>query len=152
MKENKGMTLIVKTVIKFLAPLVILFGIYIILHGHLTPGGGFPGGVVVASAFVLLTLAYGKEVAEKKMKRSLAALLESTGALFFLILAVLGIFVGGWFFSNFLPKGEPLKLLSAGFIPLANIAIGLKVGGGIFAVFLALIIFRIAGEGGKEQK
>ncbi|MEE9191863.1 MAG: MnhB domain-containing protein, partial [Candidatus Aerophobetes bacterium] len=72
MKENKGMTLIVKTVVKFLAPIVILFGVYIILHGHLTPGGGFPGGVVVASAFILLTLAYGKEVAEKKMKRSLA--------------------------------------------------------------------------------
>lgn len=152
MKESKGMTLIVKTVIRFLAPLVILFGIYMILHGHLTPGGGFPGGVVIASAFVLLTLSHGREMAEKKLKESLASVLESMGALIFLVLAVLGIFIGRWFFINFLPKGEPLKLISAGFIPLANIGIGLKVAGGVFAAFLALVIFRIASEEKKEQK
>lgn len=152
MKENKGMTLIVKTVSKFLVPLIIFFGIYIILHGHLTPGGGFPGGAVIASAFILLILAYGAEVAEEKLKSSLASILESMGALIFLILAVLGIFLGGYFFLNFLPKGEPLKLFSAGFIPLANIGIGLKVGGGIFAVFLTLAIFRIIGKDKEKQK
>ena len=154
MKENtnKGMSLIVKTVIKFLAPMVILFGLYMILHGHLTPGGGFPGGVVIASAFILLTLSHGREVAERKMKRSFASLLESAGALIFLVLAVLGIFVGRWFFLNFLPQGESLKLLSGGFIPLANIGIGIKVGGGIFAAFLALVIFRITDEDKRGQK
>jgi len=140
---EKGMTIIVKTIAKFIVPPIILFGVYMILHGHLTPGGGFPGGVIMASAFILLTLAFGKEVASQKLRRSTASLLESTGALIFLSLALLGIVVGGWFFLNFLPKGHPLKILSAGFIPLANIGIGIKVGGGIFAVFLTLAIFRV---------
>jgi len=144
MKNNsQGMSVIVKTVAKFVVPPIVLFGIYMVLHGHLTPGGGFPGGVIIASSFILLTLAFGREVAFQKLKRSTASLLESIGGLIFLSLALLGIGIGGWFFLNFLPKGQPLKILSAGFIPLANIAIGIKVGGGIFAVFLVLIMFRM---------
>ncbi|HDN85557.1 MAG TPA: hypothetical protein ENG47_07385, partial [Candidatus Aerophobetes bacterium] len=127
------MSVIVKTVAKFVVPPIVLFGIYMVLHGHLTPGGGFPGGVIIASSFILLTLAFGREVAFQKLKRSTASLLESIGGLIFLSLALLGIGFGGWFFLNFLPKGQPLRILSAGFIPLANIAIGIKVGGGIFA-------------------
>jgi len=145
-----GMTNIVKTVAKFVAPPVVLFGIYMILHGHLTPGGGFPGGVIAASGFILLVLAFGKELAFKKLKISTASILESTGALIFLFLAVSGMVVSGWFFVNFLPKGHPLKIISAGFIPLANIAIGLKVMSGVFAVFLTLIVFRVLDKD-KEQ-
>ena len=141
--NSQGMSVIVKTVAKFVVPPIVLFGIYMVLHGHLTPGGGFPGGVIIASSFILLTLAFGREVAFQKLKRSTASLLESIGGLIFLSLALLGIGFGGWFFLNFLPKGQPLKILSAGFIPLANIAIGIKVGGGIFAVFLVLIMFRV---------
>ncbi|RLE10062.1 sodium:proton antiporter [Candidatus Aerophobetes bacterium] len=140
------MTVIVKTIAKFVVPPIILFGIYIVLHGHLTPGGGFAGGVIVGSAFILLTLAFGKEVAFQKLKRSTASVLESVGALIFLSLALLGIAAGGWFFLNFLPKGHPLRILSAGFIPLANIGIGIKVGAGIFAVFLTLIVFRVSAK------
>jgi len=141
--NSQGMSVIVKTVAKFVVPPIVLFGIYMVLHGHLTPGGGFPGGVIIASSFILLTLAFGREVAFQKLKRSTASLLESIGGLIFLSLALLGIGFGGWFFLNFLPKGQPLRILSAGFIPLANIAIGIKVGGGIFAVFLVLIMFRV---------
>ncbi len=141
------MTLIVKVIARLVSPLIMVFGIYMILHGHLSPGGGFPGGVVIASAFVLLTLSFGKEVAYQKLKKSSASVMESVGILIFLILAVLGIVFGGWFFLNFLPKGQPLRLLSAGFIPLCNIGIGLKVGGGIFAVFLTLILFRLSEKG-----
>ncbi len=142
-QTKQGMTVIVKTITKFVIPLVILFGIYMVLHGHLTPGGGFPGGVIIASVFILLVLTFGKEVASQKLKKSTASLLESVGALIFLFLALVGIGTGGWFFLNFLPKGEPLKILSAGFIPLANIAIGIKVAGGMFAVFLTLAMFRV---------
>jgi len=145
-QKERGMTVIVKTIAKFVTPPVILFGIYMVLHGHLTPGGGFPGGVIVASAFILLTLAFGRELAFQKLKSSTASVLESIGALIFLSLALIGIGTGGWFFFNFLPKGEPLRILSAGFIPLANIGIGLKVSGGIFAVFLTLVMFKILGR------
>lgn len=145
-ETKQGMTVIVKTIAKFVAPPVILFGIYMVLHGHITPGGGFPGGVIIASAFVLLVLAFGKEIASQKLKTSTASVLESIGALIFLSLAVIGMIAGGWFFVNFLPKGYPVKIISAGFIPLANIGIGLKVAGGIFVVFLALVAFRFTAK------
>jgi len=142
--NNEGMTVIVKTIVKLVVPPIILFGIYIFLHGHLTPGGGFPGGVIVASSFILLTLAFGRKVAFQKLKMSTTSILESAGDLIFLSLAVVGMIVGGWFFVNFIPKGYPLRIISAGFIPLANIAIGMKVGVGVFAVVLVLAMFRIS--------
>ena len=145
-ETKQGMTVIVKTIAKFVIPPVILFGIYMVLHGHITPGGGFSGGVIIASAFVLLVLAFGKEIASRKLKTSTASVLESVGALIFLSLAVIGMIAGGWFFVNFLPKGYPVKIISAGFIPLANIGIGLKVAGGMFVVFLALVSFRFTAK------
>jgi len=57
----KGMTVIVKTVSSWVKVLIFLFGIYIVLFGHLTPGGGFAGGVILACSYVLLLLAYGRE-------------------------------------------------------------------------------------------
>ncbi|MFH1208384.1 MAG: MnhB domain-containing protein [Candidatus Omnitrophota bacterium] len=133
------MTLIVKTVTRLTVGLILLFGIYIVLHGHLTPGGGFAGGVIVALAFVHLMLAFGEDVAVSKVSKKLASNLESLGAMMFLMVAISG-FLGGTFFLNVLPKGSPFRLFSAGTILLSNIAIGIKVGVGLFAIFLALII------------
>ncbi len=134
-----GMTLLVKTVTRLTIGLILLFGIYIILHGHLSPGGGFAGGVIVALSFVLLMLAFGKDIAVTKVSKNLASNLESVGALMFLAVALSG-FLGGSFFLNILSKGSPFKLFSAGTIILSNISIGIKVGVGLSAIFLALII------------
>jgi len=134
-----GMTLIVKTITRLTIGLILLFGIYIVLHGHLSPGGGFAGGVIIALSFVHLMLAFGKDVAVSKISKNLATNLESLGALLFLSIALLG-FCGGSFFLNLLSKGTPFKLFSAGTIPLSNIAISLKVGVGLSAIFLALVI------------
>ena len=134
-----GMTLIVKTITRLTVGLILVFGIYIILHGHISPGGGFAGGVIVALSFVHLMLAFGKDVAASKFSKSLASNLESIGAMMFLTVALSG-FLGGAFFSNFLPKGTPFSLFSAGTIPLSNISIGVKVGVGLFAIFLALVV------------
>jgi multicomponent Na+:H+ antiporter subunit B len=134
-----GMTLIVKTVTRLTIGLILLFGIYIILHGHLSPGGGFAGGVIIALSFVHMMLAFGKDLAVTKVSKNLASNLESIGALMFLTVALLG-FLGGSFFLNVLAKGTPFKLFSAGTIILSNIAIGIKVGVGLFAIFLALVI------------
>jgi multicomponent Na+:H+ antiporter subunit B len=125
--------------------LILLYGIYILSHGHVSPGGGFAGGVIIALSFIHLMLAYGKEVALGKLSKQMTSFLESMGAIAFLTIAILG-FVGGYFFLNFLSKGEPFRLFSAGIIPLCNIAISLKVGAGLFAIFVALVLLKLKTE------
>ena len=140
-EHEQGMSVIVKTITRLTVGLIILYGIYILAHGHVSPGGGFAGGVIIALSFIHIMLAYGKETAFKKMPRVVTSFFESMGALMFLGIALLG-FVGGYFFINFMPKGEPFKLFSAGIIPLCNIAISLKVGAGLFAIFIALVLLK----------
>src|SRR4030065_2721496 len=125
----KGMTVIVKTVASWVKVLIFLFGINIVLFGHLTPGGGFAGGVILASSYVLIMLAFGREFAEEDLSLPLASKLDCVGAFLFALIAILGFVFGGVFFVNFLVKySQPLHLISAGTIPLSNIAIGLRVG------------------------
>lgn len=146
--RREGMTLIVKTITRLTVGLILLFGLYIVFHGHLTPGGGFAGGVIIALSFTHLMLAFGRRFALERMSRALTSFFEGFGALLFLAIA-LGGFLGGYFFRNFLPSGTPFRLLSAGAIPFSNIAICFKVGAGLFAVFVALVLFR-TDDGGEE--
>jgi multicomponent Na+:H+ antiporter subunit B len=138
--QNKsGMTLIVKTITRLTVGLILLYGIYIVLHGHLSPGGGFPGGVIIALSFIHLMLAFGKDAALRRLSRLRASILESLGAIIFLSIAAAG-FLAGYFFLNFLNKGQAFELFSAGTIPLYNIAISFKVGAGLFLIFVALVV------------
>jgi multisubunit Na+/H+ antiporter MnhB subunit len=144
-EREPGMSLIVRTTARLIFGLILLYGIHILIHGHLSPGGGFAGGVIMALSFVLLMLAYGKELALRILPKGVTSFFENMGIVMFLAIALLG-FVGGYFFLNFISKGEPFKLFSAGIIPLCNIAISLKVGAGLFAIFLALILLRFDSE------
>jgi len=140
----KGMTIIVKTVSSWVKVFIFLFGINIVLFGHLTPGGGFAGGVILAASYVLLMLAFGRQFVEENLPLGLASKLDCLGAFMFALIAILGIVFGGSFFLNFLFQkylpGQALHLVSAGTIPLLNIAIGLKVGVSLFLVILMLSI------------
>jgi multisubunit Na+/H+ antiporter MnhB subunit len=138
--STKGMTPIVKTIVRFALGIMVIFGVYIICYGHLTPGGGFAGGVMLACGYIILTLAFGKEVALGKIGNTAASLLDNFGALAFISIGLLG-FTAGFFFKNFLPHGHLFDLWSAGIIPLCNVAIGIKVMASLFAVFIALSIF-----------
>ena len=141
-KASNGMSLIVKTVTRVTVGLILLYGIYIVIHGHISPGGGFAGGVIIALSFIHLMLAFGKDVALKKVSAPMASLFESIGAVMFLAIALAGFF-GGYFFLNFFTnKGEPFTIFSAGIIPLCNIAISLKVGAGLFAIFIVLVVLK----------
>ncbi|MHC4291384.1 MAG: MnhB domain-containing protein [Planctomycetota bacterium] len=154
----KGMTLIVKTISSWVKMLVFLFGIYIILFGHITPGGGFAGGVILACSYVLIMLAFGRDYTEENLSLKLASKLDCTGALLFIAIALVGFLYGGLsFFYNFIQqeyfagKETAFKLVSAGTIPLSNIAIGLKVGASLFLVLLMLSAFRPGDSSEKEN-
>ncbi len=152
-----GMSLVVKTVTRWVKSFIFIFGLYIVLYGHLTPGGGFAGGVIVSCSFILVLLAFGKKRAFRKLSLEKAGMLDSVGALGFLVVAVAGALFAGTFFVNWLsvPTSESLnsllrkmgvgdfRLLSAGTIPVNNIWIAIKVCASIFLAFALLAMLRI---------
>ncbi len=88
-EHEKGMSLIVKTITRLTVGVILLYGVYIVIHGHLTPGGGFAGGVIITLSFIHLMLAYGKDAALKRLSRPVSSLFESFGAVMFLAIALL---------------------------------------------------------------
>ncbi len=139
----KGMTFIVKNVSQLLCGVIVLFGIYIVIHGHLTPGGGFAGGTIIAGAFILLVLANGDHVIHLRIKKEESSRLESFAIFLFLAFAMAGLLlIPSVFFRNYFPLGTVGELLSAGVIPLYNIFIGIEVAAALFTIFLAFVILK----------
>lgn len=139
----KGLTPIVKKVAQLMSGIIFIYGIYIVVHGHLTPGGAFAGGILLAGAFILLILAFGSEIISLRKEETGSSLSESVAILLTLIMAVLGLFFGSKvFFNNYLPAGNLGDLFSAGAIPIYNSLIGIEVAAAIVTIFLALIIFK----------
>lgn len=137
------MTVIVKKTTQLIAGMVFLYGIYVIIHGHLTPGGGFAGGVIVAGSFILLILAFGSDFMHLTKEEAGSTLYENLATLVLVFLAVSGLLFGARvFFLNWMPKGNPGELVSAGILPLYNIFIGIEVASSILTIFLALVIFK----------
>jgi multicomponent Na+:H+ antiporter subunit B len=114
---------------------VMVLAAYIIVHGHLTPGGGFSGGVIAAGA-LLLAYAAGQGVRLGRVG-SIALLegAEALGAAGFLAMAIAGLIAAGALLKNFLALGTSGMLLSAGTIPVGNVAVGLEVAGAVALVF-----------------
>ena len=141
-------TVIIKTTTKYLASLILTFGAYVILHGHLTPGGGFQGGAVFASGLALLIVTNKYEDIKKGFSKLPLSVFESIGALGFLGMATLG-FMGYTFFKNVIANsgfpifGEPTPqginpgyLNTGGTLPYMNIFVGMKVLAGLTSIVL----------------
>jgi len=112
-----------------LVPGLITIGVYIVVHGQLTPGGGFQGGVVLGSGPLAVFLA-GRYLRMKFVApQALVEIGEAAGAVGYGLVGLGGLVFAGVFFKNFLPLGTPGHLLSAGQMPLASIAVGLEVSG-----------------------
>jgi multicomponent Na+:H+ antiporter subunit B len=126
---------VLSTGCRFLFPLILVYGSYIFIHGHLSPGGGFQGGAIIASAFLLVYLG----CRERRISEKTSGVLESLGGLVFVAVGLIGLAVGGYFLFNFLPKGTPYVVLSAGIIPVIYIAIGFKVGSELAGIIDNLI-------------
>jgi multicomponent Na+:H+ antiporter subunit B len=133
-----------------LVPLLVALGVYIIVHGALTPGGGFQGGVIVAGGPVAALVA-GRYLALKTVAPEWALeAADGTGAAAYALLGLAGLIFSSAYFKNFLPLGIPGHLLSAGSMPLNSIAVGLEVTGAFLLTWTEFLdqalLVRRAGE------
>jgi len=156
-----GMSKIVKTISGIAFPFITIYGLYVIAHGHLTPGGGFQGGAVVASGCAMVLVSYGSIWIMDRVKEKNLSILESLGAVCFILLALLGLGFGTVFFNNFLVGTNSLfgvvpavgsglaDINTGGVIPLMNFAVGLKVIAGLFGIVLVMAYASRTKEGKK---
>ena len=120
------------------APTVVL-GIYIVTHGHLTPGGGFQGGVILATALLLVYLAGRYAAMRDAAPVPLVEAGEAGGAAAFVLIGLGGLIISGVYMFNFIDPGTQKSLLSGGDIPLLNIAVGLEVAGAFSLAFIEFL-------------
>ncbi|HBR07297.1 MAG TPA: cation:proton antiporter [Clostridiales bacterium] len=146
MKNTDNSDLIVKCLADKFLPLSLVLGLYVILHGNISPGGGFQGGVLVSSAVLLLYLAYGYKGAAATISGKILHKGEAFGAICYIVFAMLGIFYGFNFCRNVLfSRGEIGDIWSSGTIALMNYAVGLKVLTGV-GFLLMLVIGLLAAD------
>lgn len=134
--------LFVKTITRMILPFIQVYGIFVVLHGHLSPGGGFSGGAIIGAGIVLYTLAFGLEKGKKKMPHEVSLKIETSGILIYAGMGLVGIFAGYHFLANKtagFPMGTLGRILSAGLIPIVTVAIGLKVMSTIITLFHTMI-------------
>jgi multicomponent Na+:H+ antiporter subunit B len=124
-EERRAASELVRNGADILLPLIFIFAAYIIMNGHLSAGGGFQGGAVVASGVMLLLLAKPAT----RLAQDFLSLSESLAGVFFVLAGVAGIvFAGGFLDNRILPLGQFGAFFSAGAIPLLSILLGIKVG------------------------
>ncbi len=134
--------LIAKSIVKFMLPFIQIYGVYVVLNGHLSPGGGFPGGAILGTNMILFALVFDLKEGSKKISHDASTLLESGGALWFSGLGLLGILLGANYLGNRIagfPIGVPGELFSGGLILLTTAGIGIKVASTFITLFFYLV-------------
>jgi len=145
------MSKVVRAAANLLFPFILIFGLYIVAHGHLTPGGGFQGGAVFATGIILMIVAYRYETAVGRFSKDILRNCEFAGLLIFVSLALAALAFGTGFFYNWVadtglifgasvaPGANPGDLNTGGVIPLMNLAVGLEVLGALSVIILYML-------------
>ncbi|WP_244639424.1 MnhB domain-containing protein [Aureimonas endophytica] len=132
---------------RVLAGAILLFGLYVTLHGTVTPGGGFQGGVIIASSLPVLYLGEGYAAWRRLTKSPVLAALEGGGAFVFALAALLPLAGGHAALTNLLPLGTYKDLFSGGLMLVGNHAVALAVAGGFGMMLLEFMEeTRVAGD------
>jgi multicomponent Na+:H+ antiporter subunit B len=142
--------IIIRTVARVLVPFIQLYALYVIMHGHHSPGGGFQGGVILGASFILYLLTHGIEEAKLKMSEMKAGLFSSFGLLIYSGIGLLCIILG----SNYLDYGKLstlLKVIPAQARSLGILGVEIGVGIGVMAVMFS-IFFDISTGGEVEEE
>jgi multicomponent Na+:H+ antiporter subunit B len=137
--------------VDLILPLALVYIGYIILHGHLSPGGGFQGGVLVVGMVVMLYLGRGYETTVRALSANLLHETEGIASIVYIALAMMGVAVGAQFCQNILyQQGAAGDLYSTGTIFWMNITVGVKVFTGIGSIAL-LMLSLVAGKSEEKE-
>ncbi len=156
-KQTADMTkqsddVIVKTLSRLLIPFMQIYALYVIAHGHYSPGGGFQGGVILGASLILLVITYGLDNVLRMMSERSNTILCSLGVAIYVGIGILCIILGG----NFLDYGALAKILHVEVPHARSLGIlGVETGVGIAVMAVMLSIFLDISTGGlpsnKEQ-
>ena len=129
---------------KILVPVILMFGVYVVMNGHLSPGGGFSGGAILSGALILYLNAYGYEKAERFMNKKVYTILSCFALSFYCIAKSYSFYTGANGLESGIPKGIPGAILSSGLILPLNICVGIVVCCTIYAIY---VLFKRGGFG-----
>ncbi len=124
---------------RWFGPPTLLFGLYVALHAMVTPGGGFQGGVVIASGLLLVYLGEGYQSWRRLVRSDVISALEGGGALLFVLAGLAPMAMGKAFMQNVLPLGEFKEVFSGGLMLVENAGVALAVTGGFAMLFIEFL-------------
>lgn len=130
-----GDDIILKKVACFLVPLLFIFGIYIILNGHLSPGGGFSGGAVIGAGLILYQISFGYSKIERFFTAKTFRVISLSALIFYCVAKSYSFYTGANHLESFIPMGTPGNILSSGLILPLNICVGLVVACTMYAFY-----------------
>jgi multicomponent Na+:H+ antiporter subunit B len=123
-------------------PLILVFGLYIVVNGHLSPGGGFAGGSVLGVAMILFALVFGVRRVAGLVGDELLVLLTSLGPVWYAATGMVGLVRGHQFLANSragIPLGVPGEVLSSGLVPVITFGVGVSVAVTVVVLFISIV-------------
>jgi multicomponent Na+:H+ antiporter subunit B len=117
-----------------MAATMVVFGVYIAVHGQLTPGGGFQGGVILATVPLVVYLSGNVKTFEAIVSNPVTKLAECGGAGGYALIGIIALLAGAHFLTNFLPLGQTGDVFSSGTIAVISVTVGVEVTGGFLVL------------------
>lgn len=121
-----------------IVPLILIFGLYVILNGHISPGGGFSGGAILGAGLILFLSAFGFQTAEKVLNAKTVKIITLISLLVYCLAKSYSFFTGANHLESGIPLGTPGAILSSGLILVLNICVGMVVACTMYS-FYALV-------------
>jgi multicomponent Na+:H+ antiporter subunit B len=149
-KDDRGLSETVKAAALGSFGLTFIFGLYMCTHGQLTPGGGFQGGVIIASAMMLVFIAANLQRFKAITSHPLMEVLEALGAGLYAVTGVSALFVGAPFLTNWLPLDKTGDVFSSGTIAVISASVGLEVATGFILLSYTYLEGILSGKAESE--
>lgn len=146
---EKFENILIQTVSRLMVPFLQIFALYVIAHGHYSPGGGFQGGCILAASFILMVIAYDVNAVKSRMSEKINTLYTSVGVLIYAGIGLLCLILG----ANFLDYGILHKILPAGPVKARALAtLGVEIGVGLTVMAVMVSIFLNIASGGHHEE